>query len=151
MILCFCDASFDPKSNTAIIAWKIGNNDIQYKIIHDTNNTRAEIIVLLKILSKINYNQQHIIYTDCASLLSRINSRDKIIQSNYKTNSGKDIKNADLYSQIFNKLQDGIQVKHIEGHLPIRDMNSNNMIFTQVDKLARKKLRQYLSTHYQKN
>ncbi|ANB50830.1 hypothetical protein [Powai lake megavirus] len=149
MILCFCDASFDPKSNIAVIAWKIGNNDIQYEIIHDTNNTRAEIIVLLKILSEINQNQQYIIYTDCASLLSRINSRDKIIQSNYKTRCGKNIKNADLYSQIFNKLQGGIQIKHIDGHLPTRDMNSNNITFSQVDKLARKKLRQYISINYQ--
>ncbi|AZL89130.1 ribonuclease H [Megavirus baoshan] len=149
MILCFCDASFDPKNKIASIAWKIGNNDICYTIIRDTNNTRAEIIVLLEILSKINHDLEYIIYTDCASLISRINSRDEIIRSNYKTRCGKDIKNADLYSQIFNKLQNNIKIKHIEGHLPTRNMNTNNIIFSQVDKLARKKLRQYLSTNHQ--
>ncbi|AEQ33037.1 ribonuclease H [Acanthamoeba polyphaga mimivirus] len=148
MILCFCDASFDPKNKIAVIAWKVGNNDMQHEIIHDTNNTRAEIIVLLKILSEINQDQKYIIYTDCASLLSRINSQDKIIQSNYKTSCGKDIKNADLYHHIFNKLRNNIQIKHIEGHLPTRNMNTNNIIFSQVDKLARKKLRQYISVNH---
>ena len=138
---CYCDASFNPVSRIAVIGWRINNNKIQTMIIKNTNNTRAEIIGLIRLISELEKDKQYMIYTDCMGIINRIASKDVLIHKQYKTANGRILANADLYDQLFGMLTDNIQIQHIKGHLPKDLMNEDNMRFSELDKYVRHKLR----------
>jgi len=154
MTECFCDASFNPKTKIAIIGYQIGDNPIDTTLLHDTNNTRAEITGLIMLLTKIvnntidndnQNNKEYIIYTDCQSILNRIESKDKLIKKNFMNRKNEKLNNADLYKELFDLLEgrDNISLKHNPGHMPKKNMTSTNKKFSILDKLVRQQLREF--------
>ena len=146
-IKCYCDASFCPERKVAVCGWKIGNNDCFTKVIHNTNNTRAEYLAILDLLNHIDKINQYIIYTDCQGIINTINKKDKLISKNFRNKKGEDLANGDLYKLLFTVLENhhNISIVFTPGHMPSKLMNIDNQMFSQVDKLIRKELRIYLS------
>lgn len=122
-INCYTDASYSQQKSISVVAYKIHNepiNTIQFK---DVKNTQSE---LLGIEFCINYTIQNYtnvktinIYTDC--------------QNAWKQN----------YLNYTNKNQNKIQINliKIKGHQQMEFMDGDDLIFKQVDKMARKTLR----------
>lgn len=144
MVNCYCDASYDPETKTAICGWKIGDDDIKFLCVKNTNNTRAEIIGLIRLITNLDDQLEYIIYTDCESILNRIASKEKLIKCSFKNKRGIPLSNGDLYRQLFDLLNPNIKLVHIEGHLPVGQMNNHNFIFSKLDKKVRAKLRSKL-------
>jgi len=140
---CYCDASFHSPSKTAVVGWQIGNNPIKIIIIHNTNNTRAEILGFIDMTKNFNSQHHYVIYTDCLTIVNRLKIREELIKNNFSKKHGqKSLANADLYKKLFESVGPNIEVVHIPGHMPGQQMNADNQMFSKVDKLVRKKLRE---------
>lgn len=150
-IKCYTDASFDPISRTAICGWRIGSNEIRTFDISETNNTRAEIIGIINLVENLEKDVSYIIYTDCMGVIDRLNSKEDLISSNFCNKNGHRLNNADLYEKLFEILTPNISFEHIDGHLPSSKMNSDNKLFSELDKLVRKKLRTKLKVKLNSN
>lgn len=144
MTKCYTDASFDPKTKTAIIGWKFNGGESHINMLKNTTNTRAEIIGLIKLLTAIDADKKYIIYTDCLSILNRIESKNKLIEKNFMTKNGKELGNADLYKKLFVLLTSNITLIHINGHKSSHLKNDDDKEFSDLDKYVRKKLREYV-------
>ena len=141
MIKCYTDASFDPKSNTAIIGWKINKQNLRINVLKNTTNIRAEIVSLINLLENLELDKNYIIYTDCQSVLNRIESKELLIKKNFMTNKGKELGNADLYRKLFDLLTPNIKLIHIDGHLPVNLKDDDDKEFSDLDKRVRQELR----------
>lgn len=145
-IKCYTDASYDPTSHVAVIGWRIQNGLIHTTVLHNTNNTRAEIIGLIDLLDALtDKTLSYVVYTDCQSILNRLAVKDKLIEMNFCNNKGEPLHNSDLYKKLFNLLSENPNIKltHIKGHLPTKDMTADNSLFSELDKCVRRKLRAY--------
>lgn len=140
-IPCYCDASFDPQIRVAIIGWRINDGPIYTQTIKNTNNTRAEIFGLITLINHLDPVKKYIVYTDCESIIRRIATKQKLIDSQFKNNKGELLHNHDLYQALFHLLNENIIVTHIKGHMPAGQMDDTNVNFSQLDKYVRKKLR----------
>jgi len=140
-IKCYCDASFDPKTKIAIIGWCISDGHINVSQLNNTNNTRAEIICLIGLIKMLDKRLKYSIYTDCMGIISRIESKDKLIKKNFLSKKGIELNNADLYKELFNLLTPNIHIVHIRGHVPLNQMTNDNIKFSALDKCVRAKLR----------
>lgn len=141
IIKCYCDASYNPQTKIAVIGWKIGQNKIRDMLLTDTNNTRAEIIGLIHLINELDPNLKYIIHTDCQSILNRLMSKEKLIGKDFKNAKGEKLGNADLYQKLFEIVTENITLVHIDGHISREKMNEDNVIFSQLDKYVRRKLR----------
>jgi ribonuclease HI len=146
----FCDGSFNPLHKIAVIAWTGWDRVIHWDVLRDTTNTSAELEGLIKVLdslSQVNDNCDVTIFTDCLSAINRISSREKLEETNFVTKKGTILGNADRYIKIFNlidQIPNKIEFKHIKGHIPRHRMTDDNLIFSSVDKFARKQLREII-------
>jgi ribonuclease HI len=140
---CYTDASFDPKSNVAVIGYSI-NSQINFETITNTTNTKSEIcaiISLIKYLIKENV-KECIIFTDCQSIINRINKKDILCNNNFMTKKGKILNNANSYKELFDLLDNiNANICHIKGHKPTIDKNDDDIIFSKLDKFLRHELR----------
>ena len=148
---CFCDGSYNPQHKIAVIAWKCGDGDIKHEIIHNTNNTRAELEALIKVLNDVQKQKIDgtiVINTDCQSAINRINSRTKLEEAGFMTKKGTMVRNTDIYIKLFeltDSIPNDIEFKHIDGHIRKRLMTDDNRIFSTIDKFARKRLREIIN------
>lgn len=111
IINCFTDASYSKEKGASVIAYKIGNDIINTKIMYNMKNSEAEKygVEIVYNLANNKYPNSFIkIYTDC-----------------------KNIK----YSQ------NNLKIYWIKGHTKSNDRTDNDLIFREVDKKARKVLR----------
>ena len=145
-IKCYSDASFSPKHKIAVIGWKIESNACCTQIIHDTTNTRAEFLAILDLINHLDNTNKYIIFTDCAGVINCLNKQEKLVGKNFKNKHGKNLSNGDLYKQLFDDLKNKyIVIKQLPGHMAVGLMNPDNVLFSHLDKTARKELRQYVS------
>jgi hypothetical protein len=120
---CYTDASYSQQKSTSIIAYKIQNNPIKTIEFKDIKNTQAELLGIEFCIGYTIQNYPNVkiinIYTDC--------------QNAWKQN----------YSNYKNHKQNQIQINliKIKGHQQMELMNGHDLIFKQVDKMARKTLR----------
>jgi ribonuclease HI len=142
---CFCDASYSPLHKFAIIGWQIGKNEINIQRINDTNNTRAELIAMIKLLKCLDVNEHYTIFTDCQGIIRSLNKKEKIVEKKFKNNRGKELANADLYRKLYDLFLPNISIVHISGHIPTKLMNNDNENFSRVDKLVRSVLREHVN------
>ena len=140
-IKCYSDASFDPGSKTAVIGWRINRENIRINTLSNTNNTRAEIIGLINLISELDPTLNYIIYTDCQSIINRIACFDKLIQKNFTNNRGTELANVDIYKKLFGLLTPNIRLIHIDGHSPANQKNEDDKLFSELDRCVRKELR----------
>ena len=87
-------------------------------------------------------NKEISIYTDCQNILGLENRREKLESNNYKTSTGKILKNHILYKEFYKK-RDKLNCRFIKvkGHKPSKEKDSIDEIFTLVDRGARDALR----------
>ncbi|XWV24518.1 mg735 protein [Tupanvirus deep ocean] len=146
MIDCYCDASYSPDNDIAILGWVIGNEEINIKIVGNTTNTRAELLAIVCLLNKLAPNIKYTIYTDCQGIIERLKSKDKLISKKFLNRKGVELSNADLYKQLFALVNNNITIKHIEGHIASKLMSDNNKKFSMLDKHVRNILRETVRT-----
>lgn len=126
----YTDASFDPVSKRAVLTYYF-NGVMNNKVIENTENTTAELLTIIWALESISPsdNYLYIIYTDCKTAVD--------LQSKPRYNK-----------PIYNKFLDvvlkkNLKLVHVKGHKRSNDKTPTDMIFSSVDKNARKILRQY--------
>ena len=159
-ILLFCDGSVNPQKKIGFGAYfiydaNLVNQDIKIKRFEDTSSTKLELEVLLWALENLkSKNEELLIYTDCQNILGLEKRREKLESNNYKTSTGKVIKNNELYKSFY-KMTDNIKVNakftfiKVEGHKKSSQKDDIDKLFNLVDKASRRALREYLKEELQ--
>ncbi|XWV25750.1 ribonuclease HI [Tupanvirus soda lake] len=147
MIDCYCDASYNPDYDIAVLGWMIGDDEITIKLIEKTTNTRAELIAIVCLLTRLDPDTKYTIFTDCLTTIKRLESKNELINKNFKNRKGVELSNADMYKKIFELVNDNITIKHIEGHIASKLMSENNKKFSILDKHVRNILRHKVKTN----
>ena len=83
----------------------------------------------------------------CQSVINRITKLDILAARNYTNKKNVILNNADLYKKLANTLRNGIEIKHIVGHMSVGKRNHQASIFSSIDILVRNRL----PRNYQKN
>lgn len=132
------------------------SQEIIYKKIQTKRSTYAEMLTVKSALdyAKLSLEPQATIhiYTDCENLCYLLGERkNKLIQSEFKSQAGKELKNKDIYIELFKKSQFFKLLTHkIKGHCKEKYKTSlEAKIFSFIDKKARSKMR-LLVENYQK-
>ena len=126
----FVDGSVNPKSKVGIGAFYLCNeienfdeNEIKIKKFEDTSSTKLELECLLWALKTIDSKDKLLIYTDCQNIFSLLNREEKLKKSIYLN---------EKYDLEFIK---------VKGHKKSSLKDEIDLIFSKVDKKARKELR----------
>lgn len=123
VINCYTDASYSQEKSTSIIAYKISNESIKTIQFNNIKNTQAELLGIEFCIGYTIQNYPNVkiinIYTDCQNAWKQ----DYSIYSND------------------NMIPIKINLIKIKGHQKMEFMNEHDLIFKQVDKMARKTLR----------
>lgn len=155
MIKLFCDGSVNPQLKIGFAAYFIlnENKDINHakqailsKKFENTSSTKLELEALLWALEDTRLKNQKIyIYTDCQNILGLENRKDKLQSNDYKSSSGKIIKNHELYKEFY-KITDSLDCTFIkvQGHKKSSLKDDIDLLFNLVDKASRKKLREFI-------
>jgi len=114
MIDCYTDASYAKDVGGSVIGYKIGDLDIQTKFLEGVKNTEAEIMAV----------------RECVRLCQELYPGSTI---NIHTDCQKALQ-LDFGT--------GVVLHKMVGHMKNSLKDDKQLIFTQVDRLARKKLRQ---------
>ncbi len=124
-INCYTDASYSKEKAMSVVAYKIGENSIKKIFLPNLKNTQAEI-----------FGIEHCI-EQCLSEYKLINS-DNLILNIYT-----DCQNAwkHNFSYLIKTKNVQLNLIKVKGHQKKIHMNSHDLIFKQVDKYARKTLR----------
>lgn len=144
----FCDGSVNPQSKIGFGAYfiydkSLTTQNIKLKKFENTSSTKLELEVLIWALSDESISDNKVdIYTDCQNILGLEKRREKIENNSYKTTTGKEIKNKELYKAFF-KLSDKLKFKliKIKGHKPSSEKDDTDKLFNLVDKASRRALR----------
>ena len=145
----FCDGSVNPQLKVGFGAYFIYDESLDTQKIHiqrfeNTSSTKLELEVLLWALRDKNIlNNDITVYTDCQNIIGLENRREKLEKGLYKSNSGKQIKNKELY-QAFFKTTDKLNCKFIKvkGHKSSSEKDNIDKLFNLIDKASRKALRE---------
>lgn len=123
----FTDASFDPKTKTAVVGY-MTNNTITTQIINNTTNTQAELLAIMLAVEIIDVDQLYVIYTDCKTAV------DLQLKPRY---------NKDIYTDLLKIFQTypNLKLEHLEGHKKSADKTDLDRKFAILDKYVRKQLR----------
>jgi len=148
----FCDGSVNPQKKIGFGAYfiyddKLINQDIKIKKFEDTSSTKLELEVLLWALNEFKFGKEEIIiYTDCQNILGLEKRREKLESNNYKTSTGKIVKNHELYKNFY-KITDILNCtfEKVKGHKKASIKDEIDKLFNLVDKASRKALREYLN------
>ncbi len=161
-VILFTDGSVDTKTHIGFGAYLAIENletpavDLIAKVktrqFNNTSSTVLEVQTLLWAIDDgVSSNKEKtislIIYTDSQNISGLLTRRKKLEQRDYYTNSGKRLKNTDLY-QDFYKIMDlyDCQIIKVDGHKPSHTKNDIDKIFTLVDKASRLALRSFPRT-----
>lgn len=151
----FCDGSVNPQTKIGFGSYFICDDsslkqDIKTKKFTETSSTKLELEVLLWALDDTNAIIENkdaniIVYTDCQNILGLEKRREKLEFNNYKTSTGKIVKNEELYKSFF-VLIDNLNCKFekVKGHKQTSKKDDIDKLFNLVDKSSRKALREYL-------
>ncbi|RXK14094.1 ribonuclease H [Halarcobacter mediterraneus] len=145
----FVDGSVNPQKKIGIGAFylydelnKFNEEDINTKRFENTSSTKLELECLLWALKTIDSKDKLLIYTDCQNIFSLLNREEKLKKNNYFTSTNKKIKNHLLYEEFFylNEIYD-LEFIKVKGHKKSSEKDEIDLIFSKVDKKARKELR----------
>ena len=122
---------------------------IKIKKFKNTSSTRLELQTLLWALSEISANEVTS-FTDSQNIVGLLARKDRLVENNYCSKSGKRISNHELYKEFFEYTEKfNIQFHHIQGHKPSRIKHRLDEIFTLVDRASRNALRSYSKNTFQ--
>ena len=122
---------------------------VKTKQFDNTSSTMLEMQTLLWAMDDGVFSNKEktiklIIYTDSQNILGLLTRREKLEQRDYTTNSGKILKNANLYQHFYSIIdQYDCQIIKVDGHKPLHAKNDIDKIFTLVDKASRLALRRF--------
>ncbi|AXX87433.1 ribonuclease HI [Malaciobacter marinus] len=145
----FVDGSVNPQKNIGFGAYlfcKELNTCKEQKIFtkkfEDTSSTKLEVQTFIWAVTQIDCSEKFIVYTDCQNILSLLNRREKLQNSNYTTKTGKKVKNEELYKEFF-LLYDkyNFEIIKVKGHKKASTKDEIDDCFFLVDKESRAKLR----------
>ncbi|AXK49080.1 ribonuclease H [Aliarcobacter trophiarum LMG 25534] len=157
----FTDSSVNPQSKIGFAAFLVKNSkniileelkkNIKLKKFENSSSTKLELQSLLWAideLEKENNNLSNIlieVYTDCQNIITLKDRESKLIENNYISKTGKQIKNCDLYKEFFDKSSRlNIRFIKVKGHKKTALKDSIDNIFNLVDKASRSALRDEL-------
>ena len=152
----FCDGSVNPQTKIGFGSYFIYDDgllkqDIKTKKFTETSSTKLELEVLLWALQDTNTIIENkdtniIVYTDCQNILGLEKRRIKLESNNYKTSTGKIVKNEELYKKFF-ILTDKLNCvfEKVKGHKKSSEKDDIDKLFNLVDKASRRALRKYLN------
>lgn len=149
----FTDSSVNNTSGKAIGSFLILNsltdnftqNDIRSIELNSTSSTMAELLTIKHVLSLIDskhYNLENVyLYTDCENFVNLINKRqydDKL----------KSHRNYELYIELANLIDKyKVNMVWVKGHSKqANKLETYEKIFTYIDRHARRKLRELVSS-----
>ena len=163
-IILITDGSVDNKTHIGFGAYVAIENvetpavDLIAKVktrqFENTSSTLLELQTLLwaiddGIFSNKEKTVRLIIYTDSQNILGLLTRRKKLEQRDYYTNSGKQLKNANLYQHFYNIIDRyDCHIIKVDGHKPQHEKNNIDKIFTLVDKASRLALRNFRSENF---
>jgi len=152
----FCDGSVNPQQKIGFAAYFILEDEkkdidevkktIKTKKFDDTSSTKLELEALLWALEDENLvGKDIIIFTDCQNILGLETRREKLEKNNYKTSTGKIVKNQELYKKFY-EVTDKLNCtfEKIKGHKKSSLKDDMDRLFNLVDKASRKALREYI-------
>ncbi|WP_198304719.1 ribonuclease HI [Arcobacter vandammei] len=157
IIRLFTDSSVNPQKKIGFGAFLEVSDDnleiddlkknIKIKRFDDTSSTKLELQTLLWALDKIcTTNSKIELYTDCQNIIGLQDRREKFEINEYKTSSGKIIKNHELYKLFFKKIDElNIDFIKVKGHKKNSLKDEIDTIFNLVDKASRNALRENIS------
>ena len=151
-----CDGSVNPQQKIGFAAYFILEDEkkdidevkktIKTKKFDDTSSTKLELEALLWALEDENLvGKDIIIFTDCQNILGLETRREKLEKNNYKTSTGKIVKNQELYKKFY-EVTDKLNCtfEKIKGHKKSSLKDDMDRLFNLVDKASRKALREYI-------
>ena len=153
----FCDGSSDPETGIGYGAYLLTDSDhitlpnladtIHVKRFEPTNAARLELQTLLWALKEILPIQAKLtIFSDSQTICGLPARRQRLEQNNFCSQQGRPLNNADLYREFYALLPDDqIQFCKLKGHLRAEERTLNDQIFREVDKAARRALRQEMT------
>ena len=169
----FSDASFDPDLQIGVgatlvldqIAWTEHSQSSQYsiqtKLIYSESISQVELTTALLVLNQLKSSCLHLhsethpkaevtLFTDCMAIKNLPSRRTRLESCNFQSAKTKlPLTNAQLYRDFY-KIYDelSLNVLWIKGHSPIRKRTKEQQVFSEVDKTARKHLREYRESKY---
>ena len=119
---------------------------VETKLFRNTSSTKLELQTLLWALDTIDDLEQKkiMIYTDSQTIISLLNRREKLEQSQYYSRNGNRLKQAPLYQHFYAKIDTfEAHFKKVKGHKKTKEKEIIDTFFTFVDRASRKALREY--------
>lgn len=171
----FTDAAVSPQNNLGVTAFLCLNqldlekltkescinlaHNIHFQEIVSRKSSYLEILSAMHGLNtlrkKVDYKADVEIFTDCQSLCDLLGVRkQKLLEQNFISRSGKILANAHLYQELFSIANHfNITAHKLKGHSPQSyRINIYEQIFAMLDREVRKKLRTSLKyCHSQQN
>ncbi|HAT60859.1 MAG TPA: ribonuclease H [Opitutae bacterium] len=152
----YIDASVDTKSKTGFGAHLLIDrsastteyqNGIEVKQFDFTSSTKLELQNLLWAFSQIGVSGGSlVVYTDSQNLIQLPVRRSALEQKKFKSKKGLLLRNHELYRQFFKGMDRfDCRLVKVKGHKRNSEKDTNDKIFTFVDRAARKALRSHLS------
>ncbi len=152
----YIDGSVDTKSKTGFGAYLLLDasaptasyqDGIEVKRFDSTSSTKLEMQNLLWALSQVGASVSSlVVYTDSQNLVNLPNRRSALELNHFKSKKGSQLRNHELYREFF-KWMDLLdcRIVKIKGHKRNSEKDTNDKIFTFVDRAARKALRVHQS------
>jgi ribonuclease HI len=156
-LILFSDASFDPSSSLGVGAFVALNGTewrdktpftIQTKVIPEKNIARLELVTALWALESAEHCRICLV-TDSKTIVDLPNRREKLQSRHFQSLwTLHPLANADLYVKFF-EVCDRLKPNLIwvKGHSPRGAQGDLEKTFSQVDKAARRALREYLRNY----
>jgi len=158
-VFLFTDGSVNPKSGIGFGAYVVFRKEpadiddlrecIKIKKFENTSSTKLELQTLLWALSEIT-ERDITSFTDSQNIAGLLSRKERLIENNYCSKSGRQIRNHELYREFFDYTKKlNIQFHQIQGHKPSRTKHRFDEIFTLVDRASRNALRSYSKNTFQ--
>ncbi|MEA1956082.1 MAG: RNase H family protein [Campylobacterota bacterium] len=155
-IFLFTDGSVNPQSGIGVGAYLLVDETelssatlekkIKTKKFENTSSTKLELETLLWAFDELELNDfKTVVYTDCQNIIGLLDRRERLERKNYKNSKNIEIKNSELYKDFFKRLDilDCEFVK-VKGHKRASVKDEIDEIFTLVDRMTRKSLREII-------
>ncbi len=124
------------------------SDSVQLKSFKDVSSTELELRTLIWALSELEEEIESLsVYTDSQNILNLIERRERLEKSDFRNSSCVELKHASLYREFYVLLDEmGFEVNKVRGHSRIKDRNEIEKVFSVIDRMTRKELRECLKT-----
>ena len=150
-MLLFTDSSVNVQSKIGFGAYLVCEDDgqslpflseqVKVKRFENTSSTKLELETLLWALQETG-TEKVIAYTDSQNITGLPGRRGRFEKSDYRSRSGKQLKNHKLYREFFSVIDRiDLQLRQVKGHSPWSQKDPIDKIFALVDRASRNALR----------